>query len=354
MLTFDDTLEVLKTLVSLPSFSREEARTAAALSRVISNLGIEPVVHGYNVLARNRHFQDHKPTVLLCSHHDTVRPVAGYTRDPFRPFEENNRLYGLGSNDAGAALVAMLAAFSRYFDRPDLPVNLILLAAAEEEVSGSGGLQSVLPLIGNPALALVGEPTGMQPAVAERGLLVLDGLSQGVAGHAAHGTGKNAIYEALGDLTWFRDHHFEKVSPLLGEVRMTVSSIQAGSQHNVVPAECRFTVDVRTNELYSHDEILAEISGAVRCEIKPRSKRLQSSCLPEGHFMFGIFEEMNLTPFGSPTLSDMALMPFPAVKIGPGSTFRSHTADEYIDLDELRSGIDIYVTLLNKIMEHGL
>jgi acetylornithine deacetylase len=286
---------------------------------------------------------------LLNSHHDTVKPVSGWQRDPFGASLEGTHLYGLGSNDAGASLVGLLAAFEHLAQAPQ-PYNLIWAGTAEEEISGANGIASLLPLLPPIDLAIVGEPTQMQLAIAEKGLMVLDCYAHGQAGHAARQEGVNAIYKALPDIQWFANYRFEQVSPVLGEVRMTVSQVQAGTQHNVVPDRCHWVVDVRTTECYSNEALLAEIKAQVSCEVVPRSLRLQSSGIALTHPVVQRGLALGKTTYGSPTLSDQALMPFPSLKIGIGDSARSHTADEYIVLSELESGIADYIALLDQLV----
>ncbi len=347
---YTQAVELLRELIRIPSFSREEALTADRIAGFLSQRGIEVHRSGNNVWAYNRHYDPTKETLLLNSHHDTVRPGAGYTRDPFSPDIEGDRLYGLGSNDAGASAVSLLAAFLHFYDREDLQKNLCLALTAEEEVSGTGGIESVFPQLGPIAFALVGEPTGMQLAIAERGLMVLDCTVRGKAGHAAREEGDNAIYKALREIEWFRDYRFEKVSELFGPVKMSVTVIQAGTQHNVVPAECRFTVDVRVCECYTLEEVLAEIRAHVSCEVMPRSLRLRPSSIPADHPVVQAGLALGRTTYGSPTTSDQALLPVESLKLGVGESSRSHAADEYVCLSEIRQGIGLYIDLLSRIL----
>ncbi|SDM42367.1 acetylornithine deacetylase [Catalinimonas alkaloidigena] len=349
---FDDSLQLLKQLIATPSFSREEEATAALLFTFLQEKGYAPQRQGNNVWLRSADWRDERPTLLLNSHHDTVKPAQGWTLDPFSPTEQEDRLHGLGSNDAGGPLVALLAAFRHLETQTDRPYNLIWAATAEEEISGKNGIESLLPTLGPIALGIVGEPTQMQMAIAEKGLMVLDGTAYGQAGHAARDEGDNAIYHALRDVEWFRTFEFPDVSPHLGKVKMSVTQIEAGSQHNVVPDRCRFVVDVRTTECYSNLETLEIIRRHVRSDIQPRSTRLNPSGLPLDHPVVQRGLSLGLSHYGSPTLSDQALMPFPTLKIGPGDSARSHTADEFIRPSELQEGIDLYIRLLEGLAIH--
>ena len=341
-------MEWLEQLVSIPSFSREEGAAADYYEGVMRSLGLEPRREGNNLWCIAPGYSELRPTLLLNAHIDTVKPATSWQRDPFTPTREGDRLYGLGSNDDGGCLVALLQTFRILSQRPQ-SYNLVYLASAEEEVSGRDGVERVLPLLPPISVAVVGEPTGMQPAVAEKGLMVLDVTTHGKAGHAARGEGVNAIYEALPDIEWFRTYRFDRVSELLGEVRMSVTILSAGSQHNVVPDRCRFTVDVRTNECYTNAEVLDIVRRHVRSEVVPRSTRLSSSHIAPTHPIVRRAVQMGLSPYGSPTLSDQALMPFTSVKIGPGQSSRSHTADEYICISEIEEAIDLYTRLLDGI-----
>jgi acetylornithine deacetylase len=301
---------------------------------------------GNNVWCVSPMFDLHKPTLLLNSHIDTVKPVNGWRKDPFTPTEVNGKLYGLGSNDAGASLVTLFHIF-RELSRKEQSYNLIYLASCEEEVSGKNGIESVLPILPPISVALVGEPTEMQPAIAEKGLMVLDVTALGKAGHAAREEGDNAIYKVLEDIAWFRDYRFEQVSPLLGPVKMSVTQVNAGTQHNVVPDRCTFVVDVRSNELYTNEEIFETVQKHIHCKAEARSFRLSSSRIDEHHPLIQRAIKLGRKPFGSPTLSDQALMRFPSFKMGPGNSSRSHTADEYIVIREIEEAIDIYWNLLD-------
>ena len=340
-------VDLLKQLITTKSLSREEVDAAQLIEEYFKLNGFAPRRHGNNVWAIAAGYDEAKPTLLLNSHIDTVKPVAGWVRDPFTPIEEDGRLYGLGSNDAGGPLVSLLATFIYLSSRPQ-SYNIVMLASCEEEVSGKNGIESVIPLLPPISVAIVGEPTEMQPAVAEKGLMVLDGVVQGVSGHAARNEGVNAIYETLGVIETLRNLKFKNESPTLGPVKISVTQINAGTQHNVVPDVCNIVVDVRSTDAYSNVETLDLIRKAVpQCELTPRSTRLNPSHISVAHPIVKRLELLGAKPFGSPTLSDQALMPWQSLKIGPGSSSRSHTADEYICLDEIRDAIEIYVKLLD-------
>lgn len=344
-----EAIALLQRLIACPSPSREEQGTADLLAAFLAGHGVEVRRVGHNVWARGRHHDPAKPTLLLNSHHDTVRPVAGWSRDPYAATVEGDRLFGLGSNDAGGALVALVATFLLHRDRSDLPFNLLLAATAEEEVGGEGGIRSVLPQLGPVHMAIVGEPTGMRMAVAEKGLLVLDCTAHGRSGHAARNEGDNAILRALPDIQWFRDHRFARTSPTLGEVRMSVTMVQAGTAHNVVPDRCQFTVDIRVTDAYTLQEVLDEVRAHVRCEVQPRSLRLAPSGIAMDHPLVRAGKAIGIETFGSPTLSDQAFLTLPSIKLGPGLSERSHTADEHILLSELRDGVAGYCALLQHL-----
>jgi len=343
---FYDAIDLLKGMISRPSYSREEGLVADFLEDKWRSAGYEVQRAGNNLWLTPPSYDAAKPNILLNSHIDTVKPVAGWTLDPFAPDEDDDLLYGLGSNDAGASLVSMYEAFTVLVKRPQ-PYNLFLLASAEEEISGQGGVAAALPLLPPMKFGVVGEPTGMHPAIAEKGLMVLDCTCRGRAGHAARDEGINAILLAIKDIEWFSSYVFPLKSELLGDVKMTVTMISAGTQHNVIPDECRFTVDIRTNELYSNQSALDEIKRNVGCEVVARSLRLNSSQIDREHQFVQRATMLGKTPFGSPTMSDQALMPFPTVKIGPGSPSRSHTADEFIPLCDIREAIEVYIRLLD-------
>ena len=338
---------LLKSLISIPSVSRDEARAADCLQQYIEQQGMQTGRKGNNVWCLGPGFDLKRPTLLLNSHIDTVKPVQGWRKDPFTPrLEPNGKLYGLGSNDAGASVVSLLQAFLT-LSRTTQKYNLIYLASCEEEVSGREGIESVLPQLPPVNFALVGEPTEMQPAIAEKGLMVLDVTATGRSGHAARDEGDNAIYKVLEDIAWFRDYRFERVSPLLGPVKMSVTMVNAGTQHNVVPDRCTFVVDIRSNECYTNEELFEEIKKHIHCQPQARSFRLGSSHVPPEHPLVRRAVALGRTPFGSPTLSDQALMPFPSMKMGPGKSSRSHTADEFIFVREIEEAIGLYLELLD-------
>ena len=338
--------ELLKKLIRIPSISREEGLCADLIENYIAENGYTVSRLKNNVWTIASGFDGNRPTLLLNSHIDTVKPVDGWTFDPFIPTEKDGKIYGLGSNDAGASVVALLHTFF-LLSQENQPYNLIFSATAEEELSGKDGIELVLKELPKIDFAIVGEPTNMQLAVAEKGLMVLDCTAHGKAGHAARNEGENAIYKALADIEWFRNYRFPNVSEFLGEVKMSVTQINAGTQHNVVPDRCTFVVDIRSNELYSNEEILEEIKKHISCDAVPRSTRLSSSATPLNHPIIVKAKETGREIFGSPTLSDQALMPFPSVKIGPGKSSRSHTADEFVEIKEIEQGISVYYELLS-------
>lgn len=342
-----EAIDTLKGMISRPSFSRDEAAVADFLQQTWQSAGHTVHRKGNNLWIASPDFNLDKPTLLLNSHIDTVKPASGWTKDPFNPEEsEDEKLYGLGSNDAGASVVSLYAAFTRLIEK-EQAYNLIFLASCEEEVSGKNGIESALADLPPVVFAIVGEPTGMQPAVAEKGLMVLDCVSIGKAGHAARNEGINAITLAMKEIEWFNTYQFPEKSDFLGPVKMSVTIIHAGTQHNVVPDRCEFTVDIRTNEFYPNEKLFELIREQVGCEVKARSYRLNSTRTDLNHPFVQRAVMMGKEPFGSPTLSDQALMPFPSVKIGPGNSARSHAADEYIGLMEIREAIDMYVRLLD-------
>ncbi len=346
---FYDAIDMLKGMISIPSISREEKDVSDFVEAQLKAFGLNPSRQGNNLWCIAPEYSCDKPTLLLNSHIDTVKPANGWTFNPFTPTEdEEARIYGLGSNDAGASVVSLTAAF-RYLSEIERSYNLILLLSCEEEVSGRNGIESVLPLLPKIDVAIVGEPTGMHPAIAEKGLMVLDGEICGVSGHAARNEGINAIYRAMEVVDKLRNLTFEKESSMLGPVKITVSQINAGTQHNVVPDMCKIVVDVRSTDAYSNEETLAIIRNSVQeewCTLTPRSTRLNPSGISTEHPIVKRLVTLGRKPFGSPTLSDQALMPFPSLKLGPGDSARSHTADEYIIADEIRTAIQLYTTLL--------
>jgi acetylornithine deacetylase len=342
---------LLRQLIVTPSFSKEEEKTATLIADYLHSKDIPVQRLQNNVRAINKHFETGKPTILLNSHHDTVKPNKAYTLDPFTPIEKDGKLFGLGSNDAGGCLVSLIAAFIYYYEQEGMSHNLVLAATAEEEISGHNGIELLLPSLPRIDWAIVGEPTQMQLAVAEKGLLVLDCISQGKAGHAAREEGENAIYNALPDIEWFRTWRAPKVSDLLGPVKMSVTVIDTDNRaHNVVPSQCHFVVDVRVNEHYTFEELLGIIRENVRCEVTPRSLRMRSSSIRKDHPIVLSGLELGRSCYGSPTTSDKALMPFPALKSGPGDSARSHTADEYIHLAEIDQGVQGYIDLLRPVI----
>jgi len=340
-----DAIQLLKQLIAIPSFSKEEAGTADLILRFLQEKGSTPQRQGNNVWAYANPYRPELPTVWINSHHDTVRPNAGYTLDPFTPLEKDGKLFGLGSNDAGGCLVALLGAFTHFIGK-DLPFNLLLIASAEEEISGPQGIASLLPVLPAAELAIVGEPTQMALAVAEKGLLVIDGTMYGTAGHAAREEGINAIYLAIEDIAAVKNYQFAKISPFLGKTKVSCTVMHAGDQHNLVPDRCQYVLDVRVTDAYTHEEVLEELRSVLKAELQPRSLRLRSSFLATDHPLLAVAKNLNLPTFGSPTLSDQALIPYPSVKLGPGNSARSHTANEYIFLHEIEEGLHGYITLL--------
>ncbi len=341
---------LLKQLIATPSFSKEEDNSADTIENFFLGNHVNANRYLNNIWALNKYFDESKPGILLNSHHDTVKPNKAYTLNPFEPVENDGKLFGLGSNDAGGCLVSLIAAFIYYYHHADLKYNLIIAATAEEEISGHDGIEILLPRLPKIDFGIVGEPTLLDMAVAEKGLLVLDCTAYGKPGHAAREEGDNAIYKAIKDIDWFSSYKFDKISGLLGPVKMSVTIINAGAQHNVVPHECKFTVDVRVNELYSFEEVLNIIKQNVHCDIQPRSSRLRSSSISTDHPLVKAGAELGRICYGSPTTSDKALMGFPALKIGPGDSARSHSADEFIYLAEIKNGIDLYIKLLEKLL----
>ena len=350
----EEAVELLKRLIATPSVSRDEKAAADVLEAYMKEKGLNPQRHGNNVWCLSAHALDDggqaekKPIILLNAHIDTVKPVAGWQHDPFSPTQEGDTLYGLGSNDCGGGLMALLQVFMLLKDCLQ-SYHLIYLASCEEEVSGKNGIESVLPLLPKIDFAIVGEPTGMQPAIAAKGLMVIDATAHGKAGHAARNEGDNAIYHAMKDIQWLSQWQFPKQTELLGPVKNTVTIVNAGTQHNVIPDQCTFTIDVRSNECYTNEEIFAFFQEHLTSELKARSFRLSSSRIDESHPFVQACIKEGLKPFGSPTLSDQALMRFPSLKLGPGESSRSHTADEYIKISEIDAAISLYVKLLSSL-----
>jgi acetylornithine deacetylase len=350
MILFDESIKLLKKLIVTPSFSRDEKATGDILERFFEEKGISGERFNNNIWVKNQHFDGSKPTILLNSHHDTVKPNNGYTKDPFTPIIESGKLYGLGSNDAGGALVSLIALFLHFYGRKGLSYNLVFAASAEEEISGDKGIISILDKIPTIDAAMVGEPTQMRMAVAEKGLMVLECTAHGKSGHAARGEGENAIYNAWEDIEWIQNYQFPEISDTLGPVKMTVTQIQAGDQHNVVPDLCRFTVDVRSTDAYTNNQILTIIDDHTKAEIHPRSINLNPSSIPQNHPFVLAGKKLNLVQYGSPTLSDQSVIPVPSLKMGPGKSARSHTADEFIYLKEIEEGIEAYIQLLKMVL----
>lgn len=348
-----ESIELLKKLIKTPSFSREEDKTAELITDYLDKKQIRWFRSGNNVWAKNKHFNPSLPSILLNSHHDTVKPNQGYTRDPFDADTKDGKLFGLGSNDAGGCLVSLLATFVHFYPQ-QLPYNLLVAATAEEEISGKQGMESLIPQLPELELAIVGEPTLMQMAVAEKGLVVIDAVVKGKAGHAAREEGINAIYLALDDLNKIRDYRFSKISPYLGKSKVSATVIQAGSQHNVVPDTCTYTLDVRVTDAYTLQEIVAELDATLMADLTPRSMRLNPSHIPSDHRILQVADALHIPKYGSPTLSDQALIPYASVKIGPGDSARSHTPDEFIYMDEIVQGIDGYIALLNTYMKSSM
>jgi acetylornithine deacetylase len=347
---YQQAVDLLQQLISIPSFSKEETLTADLIEKFLQDKGVTTNRKLNNIWAWNKYFDAAKPTILLNSHHDTVKPNSGYTRDPYDAKIEDGKLYGLGSNDAGGCLVSLIAVFLYFYDRKGLKYNFCLATTAEEEISGVNGLELIIPELGKLDFGIVGEPTLMQLAIAERGLMVLDCVAHGRAGHAAREEGENAIYKALGDIEWFRTFSFPEESEVFGPIKMSVTIINAGSQHNVVPATCTFTVDVRVTDAYRNEEVLEIISEHVSCDVTPRSIRLKPSKIDKNHPIVQAGIALGLTTYGSPTTSDQSLLDIPSLKVGPGDSARSHTADEFVYVEEIREGIELYIEMLEKIL----
>lgn len=345
-----EAIELLKNLISKQSFSGEENETALLIMQWFSSHNIKFESSKHNVWAKNKYFDATKKTILLNSHHDTVKPNKNYTKKPLNPEVVDGKLYGLGSNDAGGCLVSLLATFTYFYSRDDLNYNFVIIASAEEESSGPNGLNSMLPIIPKIDFAIIGEPTLMQLAIAEKGLLVLDCVANGTAGHAAHGIGDNAIYNAIKDIHWFQNFEFPKISETLGKVKMTVTQINAGSQHNVIPANCNYVVDVRVTDSYSNQEVLEIIQANVKSKVVTRSLRLNSSSIPKNHPIVKAGIKLGRKTYGSPTLSDQSVLSCPSLKLGLGDSLRSHTADEFIYIKEIEEGVELYIKILNEII----
>ncbi|RAW01711.1 M20 family metallo-hydrolase [Pseudochryseolinea flava] len=342
--------DLLLKLIAIPSFSKEEDEVASVLEEFFEKQQVHSYRKGNNVWVKNKYFDPAKPTVLLNSHHDTVKPNPQYTRDPFKPEIIDGKLYGLGSNDAGGPLVSLIATFLHYYPQQNLKYNVVMAATAEEEISGTGGIESIWTSLPTIDFAIVGEPTLCQMATAEKGLMVIDCIARGKAGHAAREEGINAIYEALADIEWFRTHKFPLVSDTLGPIKMTVTIINAGKQHNVVPAECHYTVDVRVTDKYTLEELLETIKKNVKSEVTPRSLRMRPSGIDDNHDLVKAAVKLGIHRYGSPTTSDQALIPTPSIKMGPGDSARSHSADEFIFAHEIKQGIDTYIKVLNEVI----
>jgi acetylornithine deacetylase len=346
-----EAIALLKELIATPSFSKEENDTADLLSGFFTRHEIPFSRVGNNIYARNKNYHSSRKSILLNSHHDTVRPNKAYCMDPFTPTIKDDKLFGLGSNDAGGCLVSLAAVFLYYYDHDDPKHNIVFAASAEEEISGVNGIELVLPYLGQIDFGIVGEPTRLEMAVAERGLMVIDCTAAGRPGHAARNEGENALYKAVDDINWIRNFRFEKKSELLGETRMSVTVIDTeNKQHNVVPAQCKYVIDVRVNELYSFEEILDALKENLKSSFKPRTTRMKSTFIPLDHPLVKSGIRLGKSYYGSPTTSDKALMPFPALKMGPGDSARSHTADEYIYMDEIKDGIATYINLLDEFV----
>ena len=341
-----EAIALLKSLIETPSFSSEEDQTAILIENWFTQNDIPFERENNNVWAFNKHFDKNKPTLLLNSHHDTVKPNQGYTNDPFKAFVENGKLFGLGSNDAGGCLVSLLATFVHFYSNENLSYNIVIVASAEEESSGKKGLNSVLKHLPELDCAIVGEPTLMQLAVAEKGLLVLDVIVKGTASHAAHNNPDNPIYNAIPVIEWFNSFKFEKISDVLGPVKMTVTAINAGKQHNVVPSQCDLVIDIRVNDCYNNSEILETVIKHVNAEVNPRSMHLNASSIPLNHGLVKAGIALGRTTYGSPTLSDQSVLSCKSLKLGPGETLRSHSADEFIYISEIEEGIQLYIKIL--------
>ncbi|MDP9079456.1 MAG: M20 family metallo-hydrolase [Bacteroidota bacterium] len=346
---YEQAINLLQQLIAVPSFSKEENLTADVIEKFLQGHGVTTHRKLNNIWAWNKHFDAAKPTILLNSHHDTVKPNSGYTRDPYDAKIEDGKLFGLGSNDAGGCLVSLINVFLYFYEKENLKYNFCLATTAEEEISGINGLELIIPDLGPLDFGIVGEPTLMQLAIAERGLMVLDCVAHGKAGHAAREEGDNAIYKALTDIEWFRTFRFPNESEVFGPIKMSVTIINAGSQHNVVPASCTFTVDVRVTDAYRNEEVLEIIRQHVSCDVTSRSIRLKPSKIDREHPIVQAGIALGRTTYGSPTTSDQSLLDIPSLKVGPGDSARSHTADEFVYVDEVREGIELYIKMLKSI-----
>lgn len=348
---YNEAVELLKQLISTRSFSKEEDKTAVLIETFLQSKGINANRHMNNVWAVNKYFDKNKPSILLNSHHDTVKPNPQYTKNPYDPIIEEGKLYGLGSNDAGGCLVSLIATFVYFYDKETLKYNFVIGASSEEEISGFNGIEALIPVIPEISFAIVGEPTRMNLAIAEKGLMVLDCLTHGKAGHAAREEGENAIYKAMKDIAWINSYEFPKISEWLGKIKMSVTVINTENKaHNVVPAQCTFVVDIRVTDAYSHEAVLEIIQENINSNATPRSLRMRSTRIDVDHPVVQAGLALGKTMYGSPTCSDKALMPFPALKCGPGDSARSHTADEFIYLDEIKDGIATYIKMIEKIL----
>lgn len=348
---YENAVLLLKQLIATPSFSKQESGTAAIIAAFFDTHKVVYTRLGNNIYSSNKYYDINKPAVLLNSHHDTVMPNKGYTLDPFSPIEKEGKLFGLGSNDAGGCLVSLIATFLHFYEQEDIKYNIVFAASAEEEISGVNGIELVLPHLGKIDFGIVGEPTKLEMAVAERGLMVIDCVAPGTAGHAARNEGENALYKALDDINWIRSYQFKKVSPLLGEMHLTATVIETeNKQHNVVPPQCKFVLDVRVNELYTFEEVLEVLKTNLKSTVTPRSTRMKSTAISLDHPLVKAGIYLGKGYYGSPTTSDKALMPFPTLKMGPGDSARSHTADEFIYLEEIKEGIETYIKMVAQIV----
>ena len=344
----DDAINLLKDLISIQSFSFEEDKTATKINNWLKERGVKSDRKVNNIIAYNKHYDQTKPNILLNSHHDTVEPNSAYTLDPYKPQIVNGKLYGLGSNDAGGALVSLITTFLHFYDKENLSHNIILLASAEEERSGPNGIKSIMPILPEIELAIIGEPTLMNIAVAEKGLIVFDLIVKGTSSHAAHKNLDNPIYKAIDIINKISKIKFEKKSNLLDDVKLTVTQINAGVQHNVVPAEVKLVLDARINDKYTNTEIYNVLKDELDCEVVPRNLDLNSSSIPENHKIIKAGNKLGFTKYGSPTLSDQAKIKCNSIKLGPGDSTRSHTADEFIYVDEIKNGVKKYIELIEE------